>query len=215
MIPFGAGLDLASVHGAVVGLAPTLTSYPRELACTAPPKEEVPSPLRDLAMAQKLYESVRAVLPPGPESRFSVLAVEHTPFMAKQAGAAMTGVVRGALYAHLREVDLYDMVFLVNPSQWRSYHQIKATGSAKWEAYALKAEEYGFVSKLEYEGDDLTPAKRRDATQKMRNDATAAFLIGCVALTVARLSAYPEHERHLLPHELKAVNRIDMKTRIA
>lgn len=176
---FAAGLDLASVNAGLVGLP--ADGLPLEAAITAAPKEELRSPKRDLDMAARighaLADQLEAVGLLADEHTVRILCVEHTPFMAKQAGAAMTGVVRGALYTMLQSIPLLSYVYLVNPSQWRSFHGIVATGSAKQSAYAAAAEALGFVSRID------RPTKRE--RDKARSDVTAAFLIAKFAEAIA------------------------------
>lgn len=153
-----------------------------EAAVTAVSKEELRSPKRDLNMAARigraLSDQLERVDLLAEEDTVKVLCIEHTPFMARQAGAAMTGVVRGALYAMLHGLPLFSYVYLVNPSQWRSFHGVSgANGPAKVKAYFDAAKELGFVSLL-----DADTKKQRD---KARQDATAAFLIAKFAEAIA------------------------------
>lgn len=186
------GLDLASVHGAVVGQVPG-RGVVFQRAVDAPPKSEIDSPVRDLRMAEALYMALarcryddldaRGILPAdAPPAR---LLIEHTPFNPHQTGAAQTGVVRGALYQMLCGTPggprLFKEVYLVNPSQWRSFHGVTETGNAKWDAYLEHATALGFVP-------EITATRKADRV-KQEQDLVAAFLISEMAADFTGRSA--------------------------
>lgn len=170
------GMDLASVNAAVVAIPMTGPEDARERVVTAPPKDEVDSPIRDLVMAQRLCDAVDDLSVFAHRNTavgdYVCLGIEHTPFSPHQVGSASTGIVRGALYSYLHGGTApAHLVFLVNPSQWRGFHGITATRGDKIQAYADKAAMLGFVS--------------RARTVKGRVDATTAFLIADFARALA------------------------------
>lgn len=176
------GLDLASVHGAVVGQVPG-KGVVFERSVDAPPKSEIDSPVRDLRMAALLCRALTdcawsANLPADVDRR--ILLIEHTPFNPHQTGAAQTGVVRGALYTTLGFAG-FDEVYLVNPSQWRSFHSITATGKEKWMAYSARAALLGFLP-------NITKTLKAEKV-KQEQDLVAAFLISCFAANFVGPSA--------------------------
>lgn len=120
-------------------------------------------------MANHAYGFVRSCARVRPGAPLAV-CYEDTRF--GRAGFATTGLLRGILFHRLVASTPLSLgaLFAVSPSRWRSYHGLGRTASAaaKLAAYVSVAKDLGFESKL--------------ATARARTDATAAFLIGRLAL---------------------------------